>query len=219
MPCARLLHEARPRRMPFFDDLPSNLRWAWGPSLESSRASLLRPEQPVPTPRMVVPLRTVMSAWHGVLPPSRSPLRRAKEGRSNQTRPQTSRRHSGPSSFLCALCGSVANLLLSCWPSLSAWHEVLPSKSANRRDAGNPSTSLQQSFLCRSPLGMGSMVHSLIRQAAPTAPGNSGLTSRFVPVVKTRTFCLQTGTKPVQCSPHCPLAWVGLKKGERHVAG
>jgi hypothetical protein len=30
--------------------------------------------------------------------------------------------------------------------------------------------------------------------------GNLRLTSSFVPVLKTRTFRLQTGTKPVQCS-------------------
>src|SRR5262249_7727473 len=34
----------------------------------------------------------------------------------------------------------------------------------------------------------------------------------FVPMSKTRTFCLQTGTKPVHCPPHCPLARVGLDR-------
>src|ERR1700740_2798637 len=75
----------------------------------------------------------------------------------------------------------------------------------------------------RMPLGMGSTVHSLIPAPSRTPVGNLPLISRFVPVLKTRTFRLQTGTKPVQCSIiatlDCGFAWVGLKKGERHVAG
>jgi hypothetical protein len=101
---------------------------------------------------------------------------------------------SAQSLFLCALC-------ILCGEASSAGHGLHrpiskpepigvhpPLRSPLRRGKSAAKTS--------SPLGMG----SIDLAAGWTPVGNLSLISRFVPVLKTRTFRLQTGTKPVRCS-------------------